>query len=84
MILLYWDIGRGIVEKQESLGWGDGIVEAPARDLQQAFPEMRGFAPRSLWNMRRLFLAYASPEMDGVKTRSFQLENLRQVVAEIP
>ena len=22
MILLYWDIGRGIVEKQAMLGWG--------------------------------------------------------------
>jgi len=22
MILLYWDIGRGIVEKQQILGWG--------------------------------------------------------------
>ena len=22
LILLYWDIGRGIVEKQEDLGWG--------------------------------------------------------------
>jgi hypothetical protein len=61
LVLLYWDIGRGIVEKQESLGWGDGIVETLANDLQRAFPEMRGFAPRSLWNMRRFFLAYSSP-----------------------
>jgi hypothetical protein len=27
VILLYWDIGRGIVEKQQALGWGDSIVE---------------------------------------------------------
>lgn len=107
LVLLYWDIGRGIVEKQESLGWGDGIVETLAKDLQRAFPEMRGFAPRSLWNMRRFFLAYSSPEilpqlvaelskrgsrllpqaaaeLDNAKTRFLQLENLRQVVAEIP
>ena len=63
MVLLYWDIGRGIVEKQESLGWGDGIVETLAKDLQRAFPKMRGFAPRSLWNMRRFFLAYSSPKI---------------------
>jgi hypothetical protein len=63
LVLLYWDIGRGIVGKQESLGWGDGIVETLARDLQLAFPEMSGFAPRSLWNMRRFFLAYSSPQI---------------------
>jgi hypothetical protein len=22
LILLYWDLGRGIVEKQKALGWG--------------------------------------------------------------
>jgi len=71
LILLYWDIGSGIVEKQESLGWGDGIVETLAHDLQRAFPELRGFAPRSLWNMRRFFLAYSS------------LELLPQLVAEL-
>jgi hypothetical protein len=27
LILLYWDIGRGIVEKQRMLGWGESVVE---------------------------------------------------------
>ena len=38
LILLYWDIGRGIVEKQQTLGWGDSVVEMVAADLRQAFP----------------------------------------------
>lgn len=28
--LLYWDIGRGIVEKQKALGWGESVVEMVA------------------------------------------------------
>ncbi len=63
LILLYWDIGRGIVEKQAQFGWGESVVEMLAQDLQAAFPEMRGFAARSLWNMRRFFMAYAAPEI---------------------
>ena len=27
LILLYWDIGRGIVEKQATEGWGEPVVE---------------------------------------------------------
>jgi hypothetical protein len=27
LILLYWDIGEGIVEKQRTAGWGDAVVE---------------------------------------------------------
>jgi len=31
LILLCWDIGRGIVEKQEKLGWGKSVVETIRR-----------------------------------------------------
>ena len=59
LILLYWDIGRGIVEKQEELGWGESVVEQLSGDLMRAFPQMKGFSPRNLWNMKRFFSTYA-------------------------
>jgi hypothetical protein len=62
LILLYWDIGRGIVEKQKELGWGESVVEMVAADLRGAFPSMRGFSPRNVWYMRRLYEAYSAPE----------------------
>jgi hypothetical protein len=71
LILLYWDIGRGIVEKQRAAGWGDSVVEVLALDLQAAFPKMRGFSTRNLWDMRRLFEAYGTVDF------------LRQAVAEL-
>jgi hypothetical protein len=61
LILLYWDIGRAIMEKQKTLGWGDSVVEMVARDLRRAFPEMRGFSPDSIWRMRQFYLEYADP-----------------------
>ena len=44
LVLLYWDIGRGIVEKQQTAGWGDAVVERLAGDLRAEFPDMRGFS----------------------------------------
>ena len=61
-ILLYWDIGRGIVEKQQAHGWGDSVVEMVAADLQREFPGMSGFSSFNLWRMRQLYLEYSSPE----------------------
>ena len=58
LINLYWDIGRSIVEKQETLGWGESVVEMLAKDLQKAFPGMRGFSKANLWAMRRFYLEY--------------------------
>jgi hypothetical protein len=58
LILLYWDIGRGIVEKQHALGWGESVIDRVSRDLQEAFPGTIGFSPRNLRDMKRFYLAY--------------------------
>jgi hypothetical protein len=31
LILLYWDIGRAIVEKQQTLGWGESVIDRVSR-----------------------------------------------------
>ena len=85
LIQLYWDIGRLIVERQEEAGWGKGIVDQLAADIQRAFPGLQGFSPRNVWRMRAFYLAYtkevavlpqAVAGVDGT--------NLPQPVAEIP
>lgn len=48
LVMLYWDIGRGIVEKQQTAGWGEAVVERLAADLRAEFPDMRGFSGRSV------------------------------------
>src|ERR1035441_695460 len=54
LVLLYWDIGRGIVEKQRTQGWGDAVVERLAADLRAEFPGIAGFSADNLWRMRQL------------------------------
>jgi len=91
LILLYWDIGRGIVEKQQTLGWGDAIVEMVAADLRRMFPEMRGFSPSNVWRMRQFvllhartdFLAQAARELKNGIEESKQEHILSQVAREL-
>jgi predicted nuclease of restriction endonuclease-like (RecB) superfamily len=52
LILLYWDIGNSILEKQKVEGWGSKIVQKISTDLNQSFPEMKGFSVRNLKYMR--------------------------------
>jgi predicted nuclease of restriction endonuclease-like (RecB) superfamily len=59
LILLYWDIGRVVVEKQRVLGWGESVIDRVSADLQEAFPDTTGFSPRNLRDMKRFYLAYA-------------------------
>jgi len=59
LALLYWDIGRAIVEKQQLLGWGESVIDGLSADLQDAFPRTSGFSPRNLRDMKRFYLAYS-------------------------
>jgi hypothetical protein len=54
LVLLYWGIGRDILTRQQSEGWGAKVVDRLAHDLLQAFPGMTGFGARNLKYMRAL------------------------------
>ncbi|HNS79429.1 MAG TPA: PDDEXK nuclease domain-containing protein [Syntrophorhabdus sp.] len=58
MILLYWDIGRIILERQDQAGWGAKVIDRLSMDLRDAFPDMDGFSPRNLKYMRAFALAW--------------------------
>jgi len=85
-ILLYWDIGQGIVERQRSLGWGESVVELVSADLRREFPQATGFSARSVWDMRRFYLFYTDAHFldEAARTLSKIINNpnLQQLVAE--
>src|SRR6516164_5155412 len=62
LILLYWDIGRAIVDAQKDKGYGKRVVEMLSADLRREFPEMVGLTARNLWLMRAFYLAYAGDQ----------------------
>ena len=72
LIQLYWEIGREIVQRQEREGWGKGVVDRLAGDIQKAFPGISGFSPANVWRMRAFFLGYRPP-----------VPNLAQAVREM-
>jgi len=52
MVLLYWDIGQTILQRQTAEGWGAKVIDRLSADLRQAFPDMKGLSPRNLKYMR--------------------------------
>ena len=65
LVLLYWQIGREILERQNQRGWGGKVVEKLSSDLKREFPEMKGFSSRNLKYMRAF--ASAWPEIEFVQ-----------------
>lgn len=52
LILLYWQLGKQITEKQENAKWGSGFIDQLSKDLKEEFPEMGGFSSKNLRNCR--------------------------------
>ncbi|HRC86728.1 MAG TPA: DUF1016 N-terminal domain-containing protein, partial [Thermoanaerobaculia bacterium] len=65
LVLLYWDLGKMILGRQQSAGWGAKVIDRLAGDLRRAFPDMKGFSARNLKYMRAFAAAW--PERDFVQ-----------------
>lgn len=72
LVLLYWQIGRDILDRQAEQGWGAKVIERPHHDLRSAFPNMKGFSPRNLKYMRTFAEAWTD------------IEFVQQAVAQLP
>ena len=72
LTLLYWQIGREILDRQQQEGWGTKVIDRLARDLKRDFPEMTGFSARNLKYMRSFADAYRDPQQ------------VQQVFSQIP
>lgn len=73
MIMLYWEIGKSIIEKQNHFAWGSKIVEQMAKDLKRELPDTNGFSRTNLFAMRKFYLFYKDCE-SGLLV-DHQLEN---------
>lgn len=58
LVLLYWQIGKEILERQQTQGWGAKVVDQLAKDLSAAFPDMKGFSRSNLMYMRAFHEAW--------------------------
>jgi hypothetical protein len=72
MVMLYWDIGGLILERQEREGWGAMIIDRLSADLRKDYPDMSGLSPRNLKYMRAFAAAWPDRSI------------VQRVVAQIP
>ena len=72
LVLLYWQIGRDILDRQAEQGWGAKVIDRLAHDLRSAFPNMKGFSPRNLKYMRTFAHTWTDVEF------------VQQAVAQLP
>ncbi len=58
MLMLYWEIGRMIDERQDSEGWGSGVIPRLAKDIKSELSDVKGFSERNLKRMLAFYREY--------------------------
>ena len=72
LVILYWNIGKIILQQQKEQGWGAKVIENISKDLQNSFPNMKGLSYRNLNYMRKFAETYSD------------FEFVQQLVAQLP
>ena len=71
LVLLYWQIGQDILERQKQEGWGAKVITKLSKDLKAEFPDMKGFSRTNLLYMRSFANAY--PDLQIVQQAAGQI-----------
>jgi len=79
LIMLYWDLGRQIVDKQEKAQWGSGFIEQLSKDLREEFPEMTGFSAKNLRYMRVFYTFYSQNSICAQLVRKLEQSDNKRV-----
>jgi len=58
LIEFYWELGKMINERQTV--WGSKFLETLSKDLQDEFPDMKGFSVSNLKTCRLFFVYFSS------------------------
>ncbi len=69
---LYFYIGKMVSEKTEKAKWGKSVVKQLSKDLQTAFPGIKGFSASNIWRMKVFYEEYKDNEKLAPLVREIQ------------
>jgi len=97
MILLYWQTGKMIAERQQQEGWSAKVIPRLAADLKQEFSDLKGFSERNLGRMLAFYKEYQNDTILPQSVAKLQateneqnanspqaVANLQRLVAKLP
>jgi len=97
MIVLYWQTGKMIAERQQQEGWAAKVIPRLAIDLKHEFSDLKGFSERNLGRMLAFYKEYSENLILPQAVAKLQnteselntflpqpVANLQQLVAKLP
>ncbi|MGR3790906.1 PDDEXK nuclease domain-containing protein [Flavobacterium sp. TN-1] len=80
LILLYWNIGKMIIENQNLFETRNNYIEQLSKDIKSIFPDLSGFSRSNLFNIRKFYLFYANASIQQAVGLNSSNAPIQQVV----
>ena len=58
LIKMYWKVGEFLSKETERASYGDAYIDEISREIQEAFPGIKGFNRRGLYRMKKFYEEY--------------------------
>lgn len=81
LLMLYWELGMDIVEKQKKVKWGEGFLSQLSKDLMAEFPDMKGFSLSNLKYIKQWCQFY---KRESAISQQFVGQIAKQPVSQLP
>ena len=62
LIRMYWNVGEYLSKEAENAVFGDAYIDSVAKEIQEAFPGIKGFNRRGLYRMKKFYETYYNDE----------------------
>ena len=62
LIRMYWNVGEYLSKESKNATFGDSYIDTIAKEIQEAFPGIKGFNRRGLYRMKQFYEIYAGDE----------------------
>lgn len=87
MLNFYWSVGEDILIQKAESKWGEGFYKGLSQDLQDIFPDVKGFSVRNLQYMKQMYEVFSketifTPQVVAQITDTSKDEITPQVVAQ--
>ena len=84
LLKFYWSLGQDIVERGFENTYGSEFFKNLSLDLQEEFPDTKGFSPTNLGYIKRFYMLYSnamriSPQVEGKSPQISNISNYPQV-----
>jgi predicted nuclease of restriction endonuclease-like (RecB) superfamily len=84
LLILYWQIGNMILERQKTANWGDKVLSQLSIDIKLTYPNIQGYSVRNLKYMRAFARENPSFEIGQVPLAQISWYHNITLIEKIP